>query len=314
MFDTVVFKLTRTEVEGVDFLSEVAPLLNPEDMCVWQNRQCEGVTGNLHGLRVSITPMRLKVSGSICKYMLGDNYQAMGRADMCQAVKQLSDTLSLPMERATITRLDVGLSMPMREPPENYFSHLGVLRYAVRLQQPHSLYYYRHRATERLCFYDKNREQRDNREPIPEIYRDKNVLRYEQRYMGHLPKRLNVPSVTADMLYDERFYISLLNRWRDAYKDIRKINDVTPNFKVVKPGKYFQRFAILTTVEKYGGEEAMRALIDNARKRGDLTPVEAYRLREQIAKAYDVKAGFTTPSEAINELDKKISEAIRFYR
>ncbi len=234
MLDTVNFKITRDEVEGVDFLSEITPYLNPEGLAVHDFSGLQVVTGKIGNLKVSISDRQVKVKdGSLCKWMLGDNYQSMGRGDIKRAVERLSNMLHLPMDKAIITRLDVGLTIPVKEPTANYFNHLGVLSYAQRLQQPNSLYYYRHSQAERLCFYDKNREQRDHREPIPDLYRDCNVLRYEQRYMARLPSLLGVAQITGEMLYDESFYISLLDRWRDSYQAIRKINDITLNFQAI---------------------------------------------------------------------------------
>ena len=315
MLDTVDFKLTRAEVDGVDFLNEITPYLNPEGVAVHDFGGSQVVTGNTGNLSVSISPYQVRVkNGSLCKWMLGDNYQSMGRGDVQRAVERLSDTLHLPMERAIITRLDVGVSIPMKHPTGCYFNHLGVLNYATRLQQPSSLYYYRHSQAERLCFYDKNREQRDHREPIPDLYRDCNVLRYEQRYMARLPHLLGVEKVAAAMLYDERFYISLLNRWREAYQAIRKINEITLNFQAMKTKRDLQTMGVLVLVEQWGGEVETIAHIKEAQKRGDLTSKQAFDLRQAVKDACKIREGMTAPSEAITEVDKKIAEAIRYYR
>lgn len=315
MLDTVNFKLTQAEVEGVDFINEITPYLNPEGVAFHDYNGQQVVTGKTGNLSVSISPYQVRVKdGSLCKWMLGDNYQVMGRADIKRAVERLSDTLHLPMDRAIITRLDVGLSIPVREPTANYFNHLGVLNYAQRLQQPHSLYYHLHRQAERLCFYDKNREQRDHREPIPELYQDRNVLRYEQRYMARLPRLLGVPQVTGAMLYDEGFYISLLNRWREAYQAIRKVNYITLNFQAMRNKQQLYKMGVLAMVERVGGEMEMIAHINEAQKRGDLTAKQAFDLRQAVKDACKVRDGLTAPTEAITELDKKIAEAIRYYR
>ena len=121
MLDTVNFKLTQAEVEGVDFLNEITPYLNPEGVAFHDYNGQQVVTGKTGNLSVSISPYQVRVKdGSLCKWMLGDNYQVMGRADIKRAVERLSDTLHLPMDRAIITRLDVGLSIPVREPNANY--------------------------------------------------------------------------------------------------------------------------------------------------------------------------------------------------
>ncbi|MDE6824554.1 MAG: hypothetical protein K2J27_07490 [Duncaniella sp.] len=315
MLDTVNFKLTQAEVEGVDFLTEITPYLNPDGVAFHDYNGQQVVTGKTGNLSVSISPYQVRVKdGSLCKWMLGDNYQVMGRADIKRAVERLSDTLHLPMDRAIITRLDVGLSIPVREPTANYFNHLGVLNYAKRLANDGSLYYYRHSQAERLCFYDKNREQRDNREAIPDLYRGVNVLRYEQRYMARLPSLLGVAQVTGAMLYDEGFYITLLKRWRDAYRAIRKVNEITLNFQAMKTKRDLQTMGILAMVERVGGEVEMIAHINEAQKRGDLTAKQAFDLRQAVKSACKVRDGLTAPTEAIIELDKKIAEAIRYYR
>jgi hypothetical protein len=315
MLDTVNFRLSQTEVEGVDFLNDVTPYLNPDCLAFHSYNGIDVVTGNIDNLKVSISPYQLRVKdGSLCKWMLGNNYQAMTRAVIKQAVERLSDNLHLPMDRAIITRVDVGLSIPVKEPPANYFNHLGVLNNAERLQQPNSLYYHRHSQAERLCFYDKNREQRDHREQIPDLYKDCNVLRYEQRYMSRLPALLKVQQVTGKLLYDEAFYIFLLKQWRDAYKAIRKTNNINFNFQAMKTKKQFYKMGVLAMVERAGGEIEMMSQIKEAQTRGDLTPKQAFDLREIIKEACTITDGLVTPSELIKELDKKIAEAIRYYR
>ena len=54
--------------------------------------------------------------------------------------------------------------------------------------------------------------------------------------------------------------------------------------------------------------------INEAQKRGDLTKKQAYDLRQAVNDACQIKEGLTVPNEAIKELDKKINEAVRFYR
>ena len=315
MFDTVNFKLTRNEVEGVDFLQETAAYLNPDGLGYHNYGDCEVVTGRLDNLSVSITPYQVRVKdGSLCKWMMGDNYQAMSRVDIMRAVERLSDELHLPMDRAVVTRLDVGFSIPVEQPPANYLNHLGLLNYAHRIKQPHSLYYYRHSQSERLCFYDKNIEQRDHCEPIPERYRNSNVLRYEQRYMARLPRLLGVETVTASMLHDECFYNMLLGRWGDTYREIRKINDKNINFQAMKTKRDLQRIGVLALIEQWGGELAVIEQINEAQKNGTLTKKQAFDLRQSVKDTCKVRENLTAPNEAISELDRQIIEVIESFR
>ena len=90
MFDTVNFKLTAAEVEGVSFIEETPCYLT--DVAIHQyNGGDLVVTGNLAGLKVTANRWQVRVKdGSLCKWFLGDNFKSMGRADVQRAVERLS--------------------------------------------------------------------------------------------------------------------------------------------------------------------------------------------------------------------------------
>ena len=100
MFDTVNLRITRGEVAGVDFLSEIPCYLDSDSISVHTFSDGEAITGTLGNLKVSLNAYQVKVrDGSLCKWFLGDNFQTMGRKDTMRAIEKLSDTLHLPMER-----------------------------------------------------------------------------------------------------------------------------------------------------------------------------------------------------------------------
>lgn len=311
MLDTVNFSLTQAEVEGVDFLAEVTPYL---DRVAEHNYDGNIViTGSLENYTVSITPFQVKVKdGSLCKWYMGDNFKSMGRRDIQHAIEKLSDELHLPMQQASVKRLDVAENIITRHPVSVYLSHLGVLSYANRLEEPNSLYYIKRDST--LCFYDKIREQRDKKMPIPELFSKSNVLRYEQRYTKRLGATFKVKRVTGAMLYDEVFYINLLKRWSNSYRAISKVNDVSLNFNAIKTKQQFYRMALLALIGNVGGEVEMMNQIAKAQRCGNLTTKQAYDLRLAVKDACKIREGFTVKSDIITELDKKIAGAVRYYR
>lgn len=314
MLDTVNFSITQADIEGVvDFLNEIPQHLNADTISTHNYRGENVVTGNIDNLKVSVSRWQVRVgNGSLCKYLFGDNFQTMGRAEIKDAVGKISDSLHIPVESATITRLDIAENIVVRHAPQVYINHLGDLAHAKRLLNPSGLYFTGRAKT--LCFYDKIREQKDRGEPIPEVFDSCNVLRYEQRYMGRLGEVFKTDSVKASTLYDERFYIGLLNRWRDDYRAIRKINDITPNFQYMKSKKDFDLLGRLSYIEQIGGEVAMIEQITEAQKRGELTAKQAFDLRQAVKDTCKVRENFIVKSEVITELDKKIAEAVRFYR
>lgn len=312
MFDSVNFKLTQEEAGGIDFLSETTCYL--EDIAEHTFKDgLSVITGKLGGLKVSVNHYQVKVcDGSLCKWYLGDNYQTMGRSDTQRAVEKLSDALHLPMDRAKICRLDIAQNFITKHPTEVYLNHLGLLKYSQRLRQPNSLYYVQSGGL--LCFYDKNKEQQSKRDAVPDLYKGRNVLRYEQRYTKRIASQMNVPQVTASTLYDETFYMCLLNRWRDSYRDIQKINDITLNFKAMKTKQDLYKMGVLSLIEQAGGQVQIIEQINEALKRGDLTRKQAFDLRQAVKDACSINEGLTVQSDAIEELNKKVNEAVRFYR
>lgn len=311
MYDTVNFRLLQSEAGGVDFLSETACYL--ENVGEHNYNGEIVITGSLKGLKISLNRCQMKIkNGSLCKWHLGDNFQTMGRGDTQRAIEHLSDVLHVPMSKASVTRLDIAQNLIVRYSPEVYLNHLGILKHANRLQMPNGLYYIF--ANRLLCFYDKNREQKSKRGPIPELYEGRNVIRYEQRYTNRIASQLKVCAVTGAMLYDEFFYIGLLNRWKDAYKAIQKINEVSLNFQVMKSKQQLYRMGVLSLIEQAGGQLQIIEQISEVQKRGELSKKQAYDLRQAVNEACKIRDGLTVPCEAIQELDKKVCEAVRFYQ
>lgn len=311
MLDTVNFSLTQAEVEGVDFLTEVTPYLDRVAEHSYDGNIV--VTGSLGNYSVSVNHWQVRVKdGSLCRWYMGDNFQSMRRRDIQFAIEKLSDTLHLPMDKADVKRLDVAENIIVRRPVSVYLSRLGVLPYANRLVEPDSLYY--QRRDESLCFYDKIKEQRSKGVEIPELFSKSNVLRYEHRYTKRLGATFKVDRVTGAMLYDEVFYINLLKRWRDSYRAISKINDVALNFNAVKTKQQLYRMALLAWIGDVGGEIEMLNQIAEAQKCGNLTTKQAYDLRLTVKDTCKIREGLTVKSDIITELDKKIAEAVRYYR
>ena len=311
MFDTVNFRLCKEVAGDVDFLSKIPCYLNNVGEHYYNNEPI--ITGDLNGLKISLNTNQIKVKdGSLCKWFLGDNFKTMGRSDTQKAIEKLSDILHLPMGRATVTRLDVAQNFITMHSPEVYFNHLGELRYTARLLQPNGLYYKGGNLT--LCFYDKNKEQKSHCRPIPDLYQNRNVLRYEQRYTSRVASQMRVSEVTGALLYDEAFYQEVLNRWRAKYEAIQKVNDISLKFEAMKTKRQFYMMCVLSMVQKVGGEMNMFEQIREAQLMGKLTKKQAFDLRKVVKDALEVREGLTVQNEAIKELDKKVAEAIKYYR
>lgn len=263
-------------------------------------------------MKITARPYSVRISqGSLCKWHLGDNYQTLGRRETQEAIEHLSDTLHLPMGEAEVTRLDFGTNLPVKYPVSVYLEHLGPLRYYERGGTVNSLYYWGN--GKELNFYDKNREWQEAGATIPELYAGRNVLRYEIRYKKRLPKHFSRPSLTAADLYDRAFFDEMLHRWRDTYKAIQKINDITPDFNMITKKSDLNRLGVLALVEKYGGQQKFIGHIKTANAQGILTNKQAHDLRAAVNDACKLRPGLTSSSGFVDELDGKVRAAVKLY-
>lgn len=311
MYDTINLRLKQADVPNTDlfaeapyFLKHITETLHPNGV--------ESIRGNIDNLLVLVSPYSLNIKGgSLCKWFLGDNMQIMSRKSAEEAIERLSDTLHLPMDKAQVTRLDVANNFILKHPVCAYTCHLGTLQGKPPLKEPDALYY--HYSGGRLCFYDKVKEQKKSRQPIPEMFVGRNVLRYEQRYLKDIPRQLNRSEVTAYMLYDEGFYIDVLKRWYAQYQRIKKINEQPIDLTHISTKEDLYTCGIVALAQRFGGFNELVNHITILQKKGSISRQKAFNMRDRINKA-SVHQFALYPSEEIEELDKKVMQAIRYFR
>jgi len=317
MYDNLILRLKNIDAPDVDFLSETA---NYFDVTSENNFDGEIVLSGIleNKFKVTVKNSIVNLSGSICKYYLGDNFQTLGRSDTKRAIERLSDTLHLPIDKSTVSRLDIAQNFIVKQQVYNYYNHLGELKHAGRspvtngIGEIESLYYYKRNSV--LIFYDKVKEQKTKCQSIPELYQNRNVLRYEQRYLRRLPNVFNVECVTASMLYNEEFYMDVINRWRDNYFNIKKINDITLNFEAMRTKTDLYNLGVLALIGMSGGELNFISQMQDAQRAGVITKKQAFDLKQAVSSACKVKEGISEKNDDILELNKKVVEAVKYYR
>ena len=314
MFDTLNLYLSASDVGDTPLLGTISNYLeHPKGILDPETGAIVCYCGYLDGLKVSISNTGVSIKdGSLCKWYLGDNLSTMGRRDTQKAIEKLSDTLHLPVERAKVTRIDIAQNLMMRYPVDVYLHHLGELKSSTRLLEPNGLYYSQRMG--RLAFYNKVKEVKNHHEKIPELYQHGYCLRYEQRYTSRLPNQLGVPEVTAHLLYDEAFYSMILQKWKDTYFAINKINDTQINISAMKTKQQLYKMGVLSLIERAGGVTQMLQQISEAQATGKITKKQAYDLRVAVNDAAKCDGNITTPNKAILELDEKVKQAVKFFR
>jgi hypothetical protein len=309
MYDTINLTLPINSFGYCDYSKKIQHLSN-----YTLSKKIDGqvyASGYLKNLKVYLSNQRLNLSGSLAKYFLPDNFHTLTRSDSKRAIEQLSDELHLSMNESIVRRIDFSDNFLMDHKPESYYRFLGDCQHYNRLTQEKSLYYSNKLRTK--LFYNKIAEAKYNRLPIPEVWKNQNVLRYELRFLSRLSNQFNISELKAEMLSDEKFYVSLFDRWHSEYQTINKINSINFNFSNMNSPKDFMKQLQLYAISNIGQDRIM-AEIEHLRASKKFEKPEYYsRLKKDIKQICSLPK-LTESSVLIDELDKKISDSKRYYR
>lgn len=268
-------------------------------------------SGYLSNYKVNVSMVGISFKGSLAKYFLNDNFHTLNRGDSQRAIEMLSDEVHLPIEQAKVSRIDFAQNYLMRYEPRAYYAYLGDCRYYFRFCQPDSLYY---NSGQRIkLFYNKIAEGKAKGLTLPEVWHGQNVLRYELRYTSRLPQQLSLPEVTAGVLYDEQFYISIVKRWIEEYKGINKLNFINFNLTEMSSPKDFKKQLELIAVNAIGQERLMQ-MIDEMRLKKAFEKPEYYSRLKKDLRELCKTPDLTISSDMVAELDKKIESTGHYYR
>lgn len=309
MYDNLDLTVTRATSPGTDFIQTIPQFLTTVSSH-GVNQFGEYITGYLDTLKVSISESRVKIYDcSLCKYYLGDNFKTLSRGDTKRAIEQISDHLHLPFDNANITRIDFAKNLVMQFDEKVYYPYLGEAQYYSRLEQNNGLYY--NNQLRQLVFYGKEYEQKLKKQPIPELYKNRNVLRFEMRFRKQLRQQFNRPEIIAKLLYDEAFYSDLVTRWKNEYLAIQKINSKLISMKPTGSKKELaENLALYTIIEL--GQPQILSKVKEWQESNQISKKQAYDLRtfiKQLSQTPIDEKG----NELINELNQKVKEAARFW-
>lgn len=317
MYDTVNMIITKAEVGSVDFMSAIPPLLDSASVC--EHRYSNGnvtVSGDYSAgfgaLKVSVDRFRVRVSGSLPKWYSGGNVTPMPRESVKWAIILLSEGFGFAMDKAKITRLDVGAVLPLSSPPRFYYRKLGRLRRMRRSEVGDSLYYTQ--RDEVVNFYDKIRELKTHGKtaiigdgevrPIDEL--PPNLMRYELRYISRVGSRVNSPDVVLGDLCDREFFGKMITNLENCYNDIDKINKVELSMKKLRSVKSLNDYALLKVFEDMGGKASALTMFEEMRAKGDISSKQLVDFKKKVNLVYDKAMPAGGEDELITELDDRM--------
>ena len=160
-----------------------------------------------------------------------------------------------------------------------------------------------------LLFYDKIKELKKGKINLPVLHENKYILRYESRFMKRLPKQFEQAEITLSMLYNQDFYLSLLNKWKGLYFSIPKErNIIIKGDEMFNGQKDLKNYLAAVGLQTLGGETSLISQLNQK----EIDKMKRLRLKKMIRKISNDEV-LTEPNDAIKELDMKVKEAVKNY-
>lgn len=309
--DTICLKLGVEQSGGIDLLTCIPKYLNGVSEHTFEGGKF-AISGRLKNFRVSVSSVGITVKdGSLTKWYAGDNLKMLSREETQEAFMQLSDTLHLPMHKASVKRFDFGMNIQLDHKISAYLPYLGSNGRYIRLEQKTGLNY---KVTGReLCIYDKIAEMKSKGDiPLP-LYDGRYVLRYEKRYLQSIARYFNREFVIGETLYDEYFYRDLTNDWYSDYLKIQKQKQYKIDLNMITTKEQMKMLGVLALVERQGGKLAALENIKERQIKGQITKKQSYDLKTLIDQCMKLDLQ-TLESDLIIELDSKMKESVKYFR
>ena len=186
---------------------------------------------------------KFTMSGSIPKFINGNNFQGITSHQIIKAFDSLSNVIGSDMYKGTVTRLDYASNLFLEHSPKLYIPFFGDSHKFKRIEYGSSVGYKGSRGQARYkTLEDKVAWAKDTRNKIPEAFHDKHIMRYENRLksanrIAHvLDLGTKKPTLKDILTIDGR--IKTHQDWRRQYENIIKQNNIIDYTKYMQKDYY----------------------------------------------------------------------------
>jgi hypothetical protein len=196
-------------------------------------------------INVYCDDQKFTMSGSIPKFINGNNFQGITSHQIIKAFDSLSNVIGTDMYQGTVTRLDYASNLFLEHSPKLYIPFFGDSHKFKRGIYETSVCYTGNRGQSRYkTLEDKTAWAKDTRNKIPEAFHDRHIMRYENRLksanrIAHvLDLGTKKPTLKDILTVDSR--IKIHEDWRRQYENIKKQNNM------IDYTKYMQQDSLLS--------------------------------------------------------------------
>ena len=266
-------------------------------------------TGRLGALTVTRYQHNVLISGSLPKYLYGNNIARLDRRATAAAIEKMCDELGADITTAKVTGLEFGAVFTLAHPVREYYARFGtppgMLRY-IEVQD--ETIYYRTKGKEfakQLAFYDKTKESAATGVNTPP--RLANLLRYELRINKRLPQILQTRDITARKLYGNNLYTTIMSKYKESYFAIPKQRTkllAAPD-NILTPRDALNVFIAGWIADK---DKEFAQFVEALKEANQLNgKVEYYRLRKMFESIQKLYTPALVDEDIIQELDDEIT-------
>lgn len=265
MIDRIKFYINDVELYDVEKRLGLLPAGIAKDE-TWN------YSAKIRNLKVSYAGKRLCIEGSLHKYAKGNNYSLFTYEEAKTVIKELSEYIGIRLERFVVSKMEVGLNLPMDNNSEQYLSILHSYKNHPFIYM--SPYGKTSKLKGREChfseyqikFYDKTFEakkrerNKDEREKIPA-----NILRFEIDLYRNKLSDEGFMNVTGKNLQSPLHYTRFKKLMNEVFSKI-VFNDASINYSSIL-GDYVKRYIFATSdgydrylqyLKEYVGEKEYR--------------------------------------------------------
>lgn len=239
------------------------------------------------------------LSGSLPKLLHGENVSPLSLDDIAAAVQLLASSTGIDPSLASVCVLEYGFTIPVEATPHEYLASWASLsKHEKYSYGSGSTVTFRNKARS-FTGYDKRREMQGKHWPVN--FECEHALRLELKLKKTVTRTLGYPVSLAD-LSSPSILIDLNERWLHTYSSIVKASK--PRLQLLKPTKsnLVRSLAAIGLAE--AGIEVVEAQINELRKTGASSSVEASRMRALIRELAKESNGDSTPLQ--REIDAKV--------
>ena len=305
MYDTVDFKLKyQFSEKEMDVVG--SKLDEPKES--YSAKYGYSVQGYCNKAKVFVNSRCLKIDKtSIPRIVKGSNHLAITLEDTKDYVSSLSDSLSVNMNHAEVSRFHFNHDVKTDELPMQYCLNFVSSPSREKSEFQHGVYFTG--KSNQSAYYDKVVEMKKKHYKGLDL-EGVNMLRAENRFNKRVKEQFKKFDMKASVLWDHSFYNHQVNLIADNYFKIKKKKQNYMKLPIPEKPKDLFNALFIIGLENVG-EESLIITLNEWYNQDLITYSDKYRMIQRIQERYS-KVDYQQ-KDLIEELDKKFEQARQEY-